>query len=123
MKKINIEFIEDKIFEEGIVDKRFKKSGAFCRTIAHWPNSYSVIKVRLSLKNNLYKLIPLLIHEYIHAINEILFGWNLKLVEVMDYINEVIWTPIRTVLSCLLMIIRDDRDYFNKYWNAKNNIK
>lgn len=64
----------------------------------------------------LYLTNLLLVHEYIHAINAMLFGRCQKIFNIVNYMNEVVWVVIREIILVPENILRDEKDYFNLYW-------
>jgi hypothetical protein len=115
--KIFIEYLEDAGFEYSIKDMNFKNCGGYCQPQGIWPYGDILIIARKSIRdNNKIRLHLLLTHEYIHAINYILFGWNRILNKVLDYLNEVVWVFIREFFRVVCRILNSQRRYFKYYW-------
>lgn len=116
--KIQRVYLEDKEFDERFNSPLYKNSTAVCH-YRIWGKEDIIIYIRSKAKDRLFYLIPLLIHEYIHALLYMIFGWNFKLYkiqEVFNYINEVIWVIIRGLINIIYTILKEEKEYFKEYW-------
>jgi hypothetical protein len=116
--KILLEYLEDVIFEERFTDYLMNGTTTAIPAYSYYGTDI-IIYIKKSIKNLYYYEIPLLIHEYIHAILFILLGWNYKLrsiQKIFDYINETIWVLLRSIIKMVKDIIKNEKGYFNLYW-------